>query len=173
MMRDPNAALEAAQRAAASASDDSADGANAQRIALADWLQAEALMRLGRPLEAGPITEHALDRLGPSPEPTKLFGDLLVARGRVAVASSQYETAFIAFTEAYDAFRAIGETRSEAIVLQSLASIYTVAKQYERALEYLDSAVERYSDPSLDLAAFNNRANAYRELGQYQEALAD
>ncbi|MCC5996651.1 MAG: EAL domain-containing protein [Oceanicaulis sp.] len=172
MMRDPNAALEAAQRAAEAAGA-SAGETDAHRVALADWLQAEALMRLGRHSEAGPIAERALELLGPSPEPTKLYGDLLVARGRIAMAAPDYETAFVAFTEAYDAFRAIGETRSQAIVLQSLASLYTDAKQYERALEYLDSAVERYSDPSLNLAAFNNRANAYRELGQYEAALAN
>lgn len=172
MMRDPGAALEAAVRAADAAGDATGED-GAQRVALADWLQAEALMRLGRPGEAGPIAENALDLLGPSPEPTKLFADLLVARGRIAMATSQYEPAFVAFTQAYDAFRVIGEIRSEAIVLQSLASIYTDAKQYERALEYLDSAVARYSDPSLDLAAYNNRANAYRELGRYPSALAD
>lgn len=172
MMRDPSAALEAAVRAADAAGDAYVEG-GAQRVALADWLQAEALMRLGRPGEAGPIAERALALLGPSAdEPTKLYGDLLVARGRIAMSAPDYETAFIAFTEAYDTFRAIGETRSEAIVLQSLASIYTDARQYDRSLEYLDSAVERYSDPSLNLAAFNNRANAYRELGQYEAALA-
>lgn len=173
MMRNPNDALAAAERAAQAVASQTPSDERAEMLARAEWLQAEALTRLGRSADAGPIVDRALNRLGSAPAPTKLYADLMVARGRVAMATSRYDAAFISFTEAYDVFREIEDTRSEAIVLQSLASIYTAAKQYDRALDYLESAVERYSDPSLDLAAYNNRANARRELGDYSAALEE
>ena len=170
MMRDPGEALDAARRASQALAETAPTPERAENIAGAEWLQAEALTRLGRPAEAGPLADQALARLGETPEPTKLYADLLVARGRIAMALGQFETAFVSFTGAYDVFRELGETRSEAIVLQSIGSIYTSAKQYERALEYFEEAMDRHSDPSLDLAGLNNRANALRELGRYNQA---
>lgn len=171
MMRDPSAALQAAQQAAQSLADETLDGDLAELLARAEWLQAEALTRLGRPGDAAPIADAALARLGANPAPTKLFADLNVARGRIAVALGDFETGFVSFTAAYEVFQTLDEARSQAIVLQSIGSIYTAAHQYERALAYFDDAMERYSDPSLDLAGLNNRANALRELGRYDEAL--
>ncbi len=171
MMRDPGSALEAAQNAAALARN--LPQADAQMLmAQAEWLQAEATTRLGRPAEAAEIAERAIRRLGAEPEPTKLLADLKVARGRIAMATGDFEVAFISFTEAYAVFQAIEDSRSQAIVLQSIGSIYTAAGQYERALTYFTDARERHSDPSLDLAALNNTANAYRELGDYQQSLS-
>lgn len=172
MMGDPAAALDAAEQAARSLAGNGSGSAQTERLARAEWLQAEALTRLGRPAEARPVAEAAIARLGASPAPTKLFADLNVTRGRIAVARGDFETAFLSFTTAYDVFQTLDETRSQAIVLQSIGSIYTAAHQYERALTYFDDAMARFSDPSLNLAGLNNRANALRELGRYEEALS-
>lgn len=170
MMRDPSAALEAAQDAAAAAR--GLPQAEAQRfLAQAEWLQAEAMTRLGRPAQAAEIAERAIERLGAEPEPTKLYADLRVAQGRIAMAMGRFDTAFISFTTAYEVFQTLGDARSQAIVLQSIGSIYTAAKQYERALSYFTDARERHSDPALDLAAHNNTANAHRAMGAYGAAL--
>ncbi|MEQ8406165.1 MAG: EAL domain-containing protein [Oceanicaulis sp.] len=171
MMRAPDEALAAAERAAQTLSDTAPGPMRAEQLARAGWLQAEALTRLGRPGEAAPVADRALERLGPDPDPTKLLADLKVARGRIAVALGDFDIAFISFTDAYDVYLQLGETRSQAIVLQAIGSIYTAAKQFDRALTYFSDAVDRYSDPSLDLAGLNNRANALRELGRYAEAL--
>lgn len=172
MMRDPSAALDAAGRASQALVSQAPSSERAEMLARAEWLQAEALTRLGRPADAAPVAAAAIARLGEDPAPTKLFADLHVARGRIAVAQGDFETAFLSFTAAYEVFQNLDEARSQAIVLQSIGSIYTAAHQYERALTYFDDAMERYSDPSLDLAGLNNRANALRELGRYEEALA-
>lgn len=172
MMRDPGVALEAAQRAAATIATQAQSAESAEMLARSEWLQAEALTRLGRPVDAAPVADSAINRLGANPAPTKLYADLRVARGRIAVAVGDFETAFVSFTDAYEVFQRLDETRSQAIVLQSIGSIYTAAHQYERALTYFGDAMDRYSDPSLDLAALNNRANALRELGRYEESLA-
>ncbi len=172
MMRDPAAALEAAEAAAALVANSSTEEAQTQ-LAQAEWLQAEATTRLGRPADAAVIADQAIARLGADPAPTKLFADLSVARGRIAMALGEFDTAFLSFTAAYDVFQELEDTRSQAIVLQSIGSIYTAAGQYERSLDYFRDAQERHSDPSLDLAAFNNMGNAHKEIGEYEASLAE
>ncbi|MFW5660117.1 MAG: EAL domain-containing protein, partial [Oceanicaulis sp.] len=169
---DPAQALEAAGAAIAALDSEAPGRDRAERFAQAEGLQAEALLRMGRPAEAAPLADAALRRLGAQPETSKLYADLSLTHGRIAVARGEFEPAFLSFTRAYEIYRALGETRSQAIVLQSIGSIYTSAKQFERALTYLDDAMERYSDPALDLAGLNNRANALRELGRYEAAIA-
>ncbi|WP_339746566.1 EAL domain-containing protein [uncultured Maricaulis sp.] len=136
------------------------------------WLESEALTRLGRPIDAKPVALRALAQLGAEPERTKLYADIMVSLGRINKSTSEYGLAFENFQHAYEVYRAIGDRRSESIVLQSIGSIYTDAHQYQRAVEYYDDATDRYTgDPALELAANNNLGNAYRELGQYNEAL--
>lgn len=173
MMADPHSALGHAERAAALALDLDMPAEQDVALVTAWWLQSEALTRLGRPLEARPIAERALETLGADPEPTKLYADLLVSAARASQHTGDHGGALGRFRTAYDVYREIGQTRSEAIILQSIGSIYNDARQYERAIEYFDDAMDRFTDDaSLDLAAFNNRANAYRELGRYDEALS-
>lgn len=136
------------------------------------WLQSEALTRLGRPLDAKPVAERALDSLGENPEPTKLYADILVSLGRINKLTSEFGRALEDFQRAYEVYRDIGDSRSESIALQSMASIYTDARQYERAEHYYTQAAMRHrGDASLDLALTNNLGNVYRELGQYDAAL--
>ena len=72
---------------------------------------------------------------------------------------------------AHEIFRALGEPRSQAIVLQNLGSIYLEARDFERALRYYEQANETYpDDPALTLTAHNNRGNALKELRRYAEA---
>lgn len=172
MMADPRLALENAERAAALALDLDTPAEQDMALVTAWWLQSEALTRLGRPLEARPVAERALESLGADPEPTKLYADLLVSAARVSQHTGDHGGALGRYRTAYDVYRAIGQTRSEAIILQSIGSIYNDARQYERAIQYFDDATARFTDDAaLDLAAFNNRANAYRELGRHDEAL--
>jgi EAL domain-containing protein (putative c-di-GMP-specific phosphodiesterase class I)/Tfp pilus assembly protein PilF len=173
MMADPQAALSLAEDAQFVV--DSPDVAD-RDMALATvwWLQSEALTRLGRPLDARPIAEQALARFPVDAEPSKLYADVLVSLGRINKLTGEYGLALENFFAAYDVFQAIGETRSESIVLQSIASIYKAAHQYERAVGYYADAAERYQgDLSLELAARNNLGNVLRELGRYDEALTN
>ncbi|WP_417493883.1 EAL domain-containing protein [Maricaulis sp.] len=172
MMANPNLALAhiATAEALLAAHQDSSE-ANLD-FATIGWLKSEALTRLGRPVEARPIAQQALERLGPNPAPTKLFADILVSLGRIDKVTSEYGRAFENYQRAYEVYRAIGETRSESIVLQSIGSIYNDAHRYRRAESYYVDAMNRHpGDPALDLAANNNLGNTYRELGQYQVSL--
>tara|TARA_R110000868_G_scaffold51823_15_gene163925 strand:- start:13183 stop:15786 length:2604 start_codon:yes stop_codon:yes gene_type:complete len=172
MMADPNVALThiAAAETILRANPDR-DAIHTE-FATVLWLKSEALTRLGRPIEAHPVAEEALERLGANPEPTKLFADILISLGRIHKVMSEYGEAFENYQRAYEVYLAIGDTRSESIVLQSIGSIYNDAHQYQRAEGYYLDAMRRYSgDASLDLAANNNLGNTYREMGEYVDAL--
>ncbi|WP_417484257.1 EAL domain-containing protein [Maricaulis salignorans] len=172
MMGDPNAALAHINRAEAILAARPDPGDVDSELATVLWLKSEALTRLGRPVEARPIAQQALAELGADPAPTKLFADILVSLGRIYKVVSEYGLALENFQSAYEVYLEIGDTRSESIVLQSIGSIYNDAHQYRRAESYYLDAMNRHpGDPALDLAANNNLGNAYRELGEYYEAL--
>lgn len=134
------------------------------------WLQAEALHRLGRAEDAFPVASRALAALGDHPPNSKLHADILTALARINKVLGGHGDALEHYQAAYEIYREIGEPRSESITLQGIASLYTDARQYERAIEYFRHALERYQDPALGLSANNNIANALTQLGRYDEA---
>jgi diguanylate cyclase (GGDEF)-like protein len=135
------------------------------------WLEGEALIRVNRPEEARPAIERGIaivTRHGPR---TKLHADLLKARAALSLVTAAVQPALSDLLAAHELFRALGEPRSQAIVLQNIGSIYLEARDFERALRYYEQANETYSDDaSLALAAHNNRGEALKELGRYNEA---
>jgi EAL domain-containing protein (putative c-di-GMP-specific phosphodiesterase class I) len=167
MMRDPQVSLDVATEAEMFINMQFATADRPVARATLAWLRAEALTRLSRPLEAQPVAQEALAHLGENPEPTKLYADILVAIARIEKLTGAYGGSLEHFQAAYAVYREIGESRSEAIVLQSIAQIYKDAHQYQRAVDYYLNATARYQDdPSLDLAAHNNLGTVYREMGQ-------
>lgn len=173
MMRDPQRALELADQAEGLISRERDEDERAEARATLAWLRAEALTRLGRAQEAAPIARSALDLLGESPAPTKLYADILVAIARIEKLLGVYGAALENFQAAYAVYREIGESRSESIVLQSIAQIYKDAHQYQRAVDYYLNATARYQgDLSLDLAAHNNLGTTYREMERLAESAA-
>ncbi|GGE36344.1 hypothetical protein GCM10011367_08470 [Marinicauda pacifica] len=172
MMGNPGQALETAQIAVQLAEEGGAPGEVDARRATALWLQAEALTRLGRSSEAGILVESAIELLHGTAATSKLYADLLVAQGRIAKDLGDFQTALISFQEAYEIYLEIGEMRAQSIVLQSIGSIHSSGKQYETAVRYFSDASERFEDPALELAASNNQANAYRQMGRYDDALS-
>ena len=170
MMASPRDALERARTAEAflPTVSDIIDPANAQ--ATVWWLQAEALHRLGRAEDAFAVASRALEALGDNPPRNKLHADILTALGRINKVLGGHGRALENYQAAYEIYRDIGEARSESITLQGIASLYSDARQYERAIEYFQHALERYQDPALGLSANNNIANALTQLQRYDEA---
>jgi len=168
MVGDPAAALERAREAEAVA-----PAGDEVAVATAKWLQAEALYRMNRTRESLPVVDDALSAVAGAAGAQKLRGDLLLTRGRGARATGDMAVALSAFQDAYELFAEVDARRSEAIALQSIGSIYTLAHAFDRTLDYYERAAEIYSgDPSLDMVSFNNRANALKALGRYEAALA-
>ncbi len=172
MMRAPGDALALAEEAATLAEALPASPERETQVITALWLQAEALTRTNANAAALDVAQRALDRFGPQPDFSKLYGDVLVALARAQSANDDYGAALEHFQLGFAVFDALGEDRSAAISLMGIGSVYNAAHQFERVLEYYRLAGERYSgDPALDLAAANNQANAFRELERFEEAL--
>ncbi|MFD1611409.1 EAL domain-containing protein [Sphingomonas tabacisoli] len=174
MMGDPEAALAHARAATELSNGISHHSERAIAVATGEWLQSEALMRVNKPAEGRKLADQGLatvTRLAPR---TKLNGDLLKARAAIEVLMGSVQPALTDFLSAYDIYRSLGDTRSQAIVLQNLGSLYLDARDYERSLRYYQQANEVHSaDPVLALTAHNNRGNAFKELGRYKDAEAE
>lgn len=142
-----------------------------EMIAESLWLQGEGLLRLRDADAAGQKIEQALRLLSDRTRPTLLRGDLLLSRGGVATAKANVAEALSDYQQAHNIFRAIRETRKQAIALRQIASLYREAGEVETAMRYDQQSVEIYNDdPTLALSAFNNRGNAYDQLKQFSKA---
>lgn len=171
MMAEPAEALAQAEAAEALARQAGDAQGDSTMLARAWWLQSEALTRLGRPAEAQPRALQALDALGTAPRADKLYADILQSAGRSATQLSDHGEALTLLQRAHEVYAEIGDARSQAITLHSIAGIYMNAREYERAIGYYLDAETLYSDTSIDLALANNLANAYGELGRFSDAL--
>ena len=171
MMADPEAALRHARAAVQLAAGNPDEHARMVEQATGAWLEAEALMRVNRPQEARPAIDRGLAIAAEHAANSKLHADLLKARASHALVVGQVSAAHADLVAAREIYQALGETRSRAIVLQNLGSLYSQARDFERALAYFEESLQVHpGDPALTLAAHNNRGNALKDLGRYDEA---
>lgn len=169
MMADSAAALELARKAGDQVSGKT-DGALKNRLT-AQWLEAEALMRLNRSDEAGSIIDIALAKAEEHFSDEKLYADLLRSKAAFKAGAGEYGEAFDCFLKAHDRYKALGDDRSRAIVLQNIGSLYSDARDYNRVLRYYREANEAFpEDKALTLSAHNNTGNALKELERLDEA---
>ncbi len=172
MMADSAAALEYAREAAGLVQGESQDAEIARLTA--QWLEAEALMRLNRADEAEKIIDNAIAEITLQFNGSKLHADLLRSEASLNVSKGAYGDALGSFLQAHELYEALGEDRSRAIVLQNIGSLYSDARDYERVLSYYKQANEAYpEDKALALSAHNNTGNALKELERYVAAEAE
>ena len=171
MMGDPEAALRHARAATALGARTADLHARPIQEATGSWLEAEAQMRVNRPQQAGPAIERGMALVTEHAPGTKLHADLLKARAALSLVTGQVQSALADLLAARDMYRALGEARSQAIVLQNLGSLYSQGRHFERALRYYEESSEAFAaDPALTLSTHNNRGNALKEMGRYAEA---
>ncbi len=174
MMGAPQEALARAQGALTLARGQDGDPRRAVKIATAQWLEGEALLRLNRLAEARPIVDAALASVAVSAPNSKLHGDLMMAQGGVLATTGQVQPALRDFQTAYTIFGAAHEPRSQAMALQNIGSIYQDAGDYPKVLQYYAQSAELYrGDPALLVSAYHNTANALKEQKKYPEAEAE
>jgi diguanylate cyclase (GGDEF)-like protein len=174
MMADPEQALRLGRNAQQMAANIA--GTEKARLArlTACWIQGEALTRLNRLGEAGPMIAEALAETRKYAAGSKLHGDLLKSQAAVAMLTGRVELALSSLIEAHKIFGELKDARSQAIVLQNIGSVYLKARDYQRVLSYYDQSSAVFSgDPALDIAAHNNRGEAYKELGDYEKAQSE
>ena len=171
MMADPKTALAASRQALALAG--SSPGDPALRIATAQWLEGEALIRTDQVRQALPIIEQALAVAAAREPKGQLHGDLMMSEGDAMGTLGDVQKALEDYQGAFDIYAAANSPRGQSRALQDLGSIYQDAGDYERVLKYYAQAAETYkADPKLLTAALNNKARAYTELGRYDEAIS-
>ena len=142
-------------------------------IATAQWLEGEAYLRLNDATHARSLIEGALAAVSKGGPPTKLNGDLLLSLGGLHTMTANVAAALNDYQQAHSIFSQIGETRSRAVALQSIALLYQEAEDYENALKYYKEAGEVYrGDPSLAFTNANNRGVCLKELKRFAEAEA-
>lgn len=173
MSGEPAAALATAQAAERIVQQRKPDAARATALAEVQWLKAEAYLRLNADDDAEPMIAQALGALRLEQHETKLHGDLLISRGQLEVRQAKVAAALADFQQAHNIFQAIGETRSQAIALQYVASLYIEADDAATAMKYYNQSAEIYKgDPRLDIYIFNNRGNFLVQDQRFQEAEA-
>ena len=171
MMGDPEAALRHASTATALSAQTTDVQARPVQEATGSWLEAEALMRVNRPQQAGPAIERGMALVTEHAPGTKLHADLLRTRAALSLVTGQVPSALADLLAARDMYRTLGEARSQAIVLQNLGSLYSQGRHFERALRYYQESSEAFAgDPALTLSTHNNRGNALKEMGRFIDA---
>ena len=174
MLADPDRARALAAQALAIAARHPDAGQRRMEQATSQWLVGEALNRLNRPAEASEAIDAALATVERAAPRNKLRGDLLMSRSQIALGAGQAQRALRDLQSAYRIFQALGEGRSQALALQNIGSLYSLAGDEVRVLRYYQQSAEAYSgDPSLALAAHNNNGIAFRKLNRFAEAQAE
>lgn len=137
----------------------------------ANWLEGEALMRLNRSEEAAGVIRPALSKAQKSFAEEKIYADLLRSAASLEGRIGNSRQALAYFLLAQERYERLGETRSQAIVLQNIGSLYSQSREYERVLKYYRKAAEVFSDDAiLSLSAHNNIGNALRGMDRFAEA---
>ncbi|MEL7196831.1 MAG: EAL domain-containing protein [Pseudomonadota bacterium] len=169
MMADSASALDFARNAKSHVTG-SEDSARVARLT-AQWLEAEALMRLNRADDAAQLITSSLTEIEQKFDGSKLHADLLRSQAGLHIRNSQYGEALSAFLKANEIYKEQGEDRSRAIILQNIGSLYSDARDYERVLSYYRQASQVFpDDPALSLSEHNNVGNALKELKRFKEA---
>ena len=172
MTSDPKATIAAAQQARALATK-GGNSAHSGQIATTQWLEGEARLRLNDPVTAKPLLEAAYTAVKNGPS-SRLKGDVLRSRGGYHWTVAQVAPALADYQAAFQIYRSVGDTRSQAVTLLLIALLYQDATDYASALKYYNQALETYrGDPQLLVGMYNNRGNMFKELGRYAEAEAD
>ena len=171
MMQDPGRVLTDAQGLRQMIPADASAQTRTHINATADWLRAEALIRMNRPREAFAIIRATLKAMDQSDNDPALRGDLILARGGVASMLGRVEDSLRDYQEAFRLFAQAGAQRGQAVALQSIGSIYADAHDYDNALRYFEQSIDASAnDPNLLLSAHNNVGNTLFELKRYSAA---
>ena len=138
------------------------------------WLRAELQLRTDQVDAAKASLEDAQRTVAGIAGPLRLKGDLLVALGNLYMTRDQAADALAAFQNAYRVFEQLHEARNQALALQSIGSLYVLARDERRAERYFRQASVLYGgDDILSLTLHNSRGNVLLVLERYGEAASE
>lgn len=158
-------------RAAQAAAERLPGARRAVAIATAKWLQGEAYLRLNDLAHAGRMIDEAAEFARNGNISSKLNGDILLSKASYDTAIVRVADALAAYQQAHNIFRDIGETRSQAIALVSIALLYQEAEDYKNALKYYSQALDVYhGDKNILFSIHGNRGNIFSDLNEIPQA---
>ena len=171
MLVDPAAArakAEVAERESKAISDPATRGVVR---ATALWLGGESSLRLKDFDVAAQKLQQAQALTVEYAPGSRLEGDVLLSSGSLHGETGKIVAALGEFQRAHAIFLKNKESRSRAIALVCIGSLYIDAKDNAAALRYFDQALLVLDgDPALRASIQNNRAVSLRDIGRYPEA---
>lgn len=136
-----------------------------------DAVISRALIGLRRIDEAERVVRRGFNRARDGQIAPKVIGELTLSSGRIHQYRDDVQRALAAFQRAYVIFRSVGDKRSQAIALQSIAKLYVDGGDGETAIKYYTQSNEEYAgDPLLALSSQNNLGKAYLFMGKPRDA---
>lgn len=139
-----------------------------------DAVKTRALVRMNRIDEATSTIRRGFARSRVVQLRPVILAELTLSLGRVHQRRGEVQSALRDFQMAYKLFRSIGDKRSQAVALQSIAKLYVDGGDGATGLKYYKQSDEEYSgDPLMSLSSRNNRGSAYLYLWKPREAEAE
>ncbi len=167
----PETAIELAEKASSIARQTLAATERDAVLSESDAVISRALIGLRRIDEAEVAMKRGFAHAKTSQIALRVVGELTLAQGRIYQYRDNVQGALGAFQEAYGIFRSVGEKRSQAIALQSIAKLYIDGGDGENAIRYYAQSDEEYAgDPLISLSSRNNRGSAYLFMSKPREA---
>ena len=167
----PEAAIAHAEKSALLAGQNLTGSERDTLLSESDAVISRALIGLRRIDEAERVVRRGFDRARDSQIAPKVIGELTLSSGRIYQYRDDVQRALGAFQKAYVIFRSVGDKRSQAIALQSIAKLYVDGGDGETAIKYYTQSNEEYAgDPLLALSSRNNLGKAYLFMGKPRDA---
>lgn len=140
-------------------------------LAMAEWVEGDALLRFNKSEEAEQSLRSALERVQNIDPRSALHGNLLLSIGAIHADQTKVALALNDYQKAFRIFRLIKNPRGQAMSLIYIAGLYEDAKDFASALKYLRQASGiGVSDSDLIMSIYNNLGGTLKEVGRYTEA---
>jgi signal transduction histidine kinase/CheY-like chemotaxis protein len=167
----PETAISLAEKSASLIGSDVTPDERNSFLAESDAVIGRALIGLRRTDEADTAIKRGFVRARNGQVSARVIGELTLASGRIYQYRDDVQRALAAFQKAYGIFRTVGERRSQALALQSIAKLYVDGGDGENAIKYYAQSEEEYAgDPAMSLSSRNNKGMAFLFLLQHQKA---
>jgi signal transduction histidine kinase len=168
---DPESSIAIAEKSATLVNQRLRGGDRDNYLSDIDALMSRAFIRVGRADDAAIAVKRGFARAKTLPLKPKVMAELTLSLGRVHQYRDDVQLALRDFQMAYKLFRSVGDKRSQAVALQSIAKLYVDGGDGANALRYFKQSDEEYAgDPLMSLSSHNNRGMAHVFMSQPKEA---
>lgn len=168
---DPESSIAIAEKSVTLVNERVTGGDRANYLSDIDALMSRAFIRVGRTDDAAAAVKRGFARMKSARLSPRVLAELTLSLGRVHQYRDNVQLALRDFQMAYKLFRSVGDKRSQAVALQSIAKLYVDGGDGANALRYFKQSDEEYAgDPLMSLSSHNNRGMAHVYMGQPKAA---